>query len=95
MYGHTDKLAREIAKGLEKSGCIVKLYQVHETLSEDILIKMHAPRKSNDVPFINETDLPTADGILFGFPTYFGSVPAQIKTLMDSVGRVYMKSGDL
>ncbi len=52
---------------------------------------MHAPAKADDVPVITAADLPKADGILFGIPTRFGMVPAQIKSLMDSCGQLWMK----
>jgi len=64
---------------------------VAETLPAEVLEKMHAPAKSADVPIISAADLPQADGILFGIPTRFGMVPAQIKSLMDSCGQLWMK----
>jgi len=68
-----------------------KLFQVAETLPSVVLDKMHAPAKADDVPVITAADLPKADGILFGIPTRFGMVPAQIKSLMDSCGQLWMK----
>ena len=76
-------------KGLEKSGVTAKLFQVAETLPAEVLEKMHAPPKSDDVPIVTALDLPKADGILFGIPTRFGMVPAQMKTLMDSCGKLW------
>ncbi len=67
-----------------------KLYQVAETLPEEVLQKMHAPPKAADVPIIKPDDLKEADGILFGLPTRFGMVPAQIKNFMDSTGQLWM-----
>ena len=52
---------------------------------------MHAPPKSSDVPVITAADLPNADGFLFGMPTRFGMVPAQMKNFFDSCGQVWMK----
>ena len=46
MYGHIEKLAREVVKGLERSGVHAKLFQVAETLPTDVLEKMHAPPKN-------------------------------------------------
>lgn len=51
---------------------------------------MHAPPKAEDVPVIAAQDLPKADGILFGMPTRFGMVPAQVKSLFDSCGQLWM-----
>jgi len=54
---------------------------------------MHAPPKATDVPVITAADLLKADGILFGIPTRFGMVPAQMKALMDSCGQLWMSGG--
>lgn len=64
--------------GVEANGCQVKIFQVEETLSPEILEKMHAPVKP-DLPIITAAQLAEADGLLFGVPTRFGTPPAQIK----------------
>lgn len=64
-------------------GVEAKLWQVPETLSEEVLAKVHAPPKS-DVPIITPKQLPEADGFLFGFPTTFGSMAAQFKAFFDA-----------
>jgi multimeric flavodoxin WrbA len=90
-WGHIQQLAREVAKGVAESGVDVKLFQVPETLSQEVLEKMHAPPKAEDVPHITAADLELADGFLFGVPTRFGVVPAQIKTFFDSCGQLWNK----
>lgn len=87
-YGHIDKLAKSIVKGLEKSGAEVGRYQVAETLSDETLEKMHAPAKA-DFPIITADKLPEADGYLFGFPTRYGIMPAQFKAFLDSTGKLW------
>jgi len=72
------------------SGVNVELYQVAETLSPEILGKMHAPPKL-DVPVIDVAKLPEADGFLFGFPTRFGAMPAQFKAMFDATGSLWAK----
>ncbi len=67
-----------------------KLFQVAETLPKEVLEKMHAPPKAADVPVITPEDLKHADGILFGIPTRFGMVPAQIKAFFDACGQLWM-----
>jgi multimeric flavodoxin WrbA len=51
---------------------------VAETLSDDVLQKMHAPPKPS-IPVIKVDELTEPDGIIFGIPTRFGTMPAQIK----------------
>lgn len=89
-FGHIEKLARSVVKGLEASGVQAKLFQVAETLPKEVLEKMHAPPKSSEVPVISVDQLPEADGFLFGVPTRFGTVPTQIKNLFDACGKHWL-----
>ncbi|KAI7883991.1 NAD(P)H:quinone oxidoreductase, type IV [Lichtheimia hyalospora FSU 10163] len=88
LYHHIYKLALEVQKGLEAVGVEVKLFQVAETLSDEILTKMHAPPKP-DLPVISVEQLTEPDGLIFGIPTRFGSCPAQIKALLDATGKLW------
>ncbi|CBI18659.3 probable NAD(P)H dehydrogenase (quinone) FQR1-like 1 [Vitis vinifera] len=89
MYGHVEKLAQEIKKGAESvEGVEVKLWQVPETLPEDVLGLMGAPPKS-DVPVIKPNELSEADGFIFGFPTRFGMMAGQFKAFLDATGALW------
>ena len=46
-----------------------KLFQIKELLPEEILKKVRAPPKAQDVPVIQVNQLTDADGFLFGLPT--------------------------
>ncbi|CAM0138463.1 hypothetical protein VKS41_007076 [Umbelopsis sp. WA50703] len=89
MYGHIYTMAKEVQKGLEAQGVDVKLFQIAETLPEEVLTKMYAPPKQEDVPVITTEDLKAADGILWGIPTRFGSMPAQVKSFFDATGGLW------
>ncbi|PKI72947.1 hypothetical protein CRG98_006647 [Punica granatum] len=89
MYGHVARLAKEIKKGAESVvGVEAKLWQVPETLPEDVLAKLSAPPKS-DVPIISPDQLPEADGLIFGFPTRFGMMASQSKAFFDATGGLW------
>ncbi|KAL1567716.1 NAD(P)H dehydrogenase (quinone) fqr1 [Salvia divinorum] len=89
MYGHVEKLAHEIKKGVESvEGVEAKLCQVPETLSDEVLAKMGAPGRS-DVAVISPNELTEADGIIFGFPTRFGMMAAQFKAFFDATGGLW------
>lgn len=90
MYHHVATLAEEVKKGVESSGNKATIYQVAETLSEEVLAKMYAPAKP-DYPIATPDVLAEADGILFGFPTRFGNLPAQMKAFIDSTGGLWQK----
>jgi len=75
-------------KGIQEAGGDAKLFQVAETLSEDVLAKMHAPPKPADVPVLDDpATLEEFDGVLFGIPTRYGNFPAQFKTFWDKTGK--------
>ncbi|KAF8886662.1 flavoprotein-like protein [Gymnopilus junonius] len=93
MYGHVAKLAEAEKVGIEKAGGKAEIYQVAETLSEDILAKMYAPPKAA-YPIITPDILATFDAFLLGIPTRYGSMPAQWKSFWDSTGQLW-QSGKL
>lgn len=91
MYGHVEKLAKRMKKGVDgaEEGVEAFLYRVAETLPDDVLDHMKAPPKDPDVPEITAAELAEADGIIFGFPTRFGSMAAQMKAFFDSTGQLW------
>ncbi|KAI9128320.1 hypothetical protein K1719_001313 [Acacia pycnantha] len=90
MYGHVESLAREIKKGVDSTeGVEGVLYRVAETLPKDVLEMMKAPPKDDSVPVTAAEKLVEADGVIFGFPTRFGSMAAQMKAFFDSTGQLW------
>jgi len=85
MYGHIKQLAEAEKAGLKKAGIEADIFQVPETLSEEVLAKMHAPPKS-DYPVIDAKTLESYDAFLFGIPTRYGNFPAQWKAFWDTTG---------
>ena len=81
-------LAEAVKEGIESTGNNATIYQVKETLPEEVLQKMYAPAKP-DYPIATIEDLTEADGILFGVPTRFGAFPSQLKEFIDSMGGVW------
>jgi len=91
MYGHVYTLAKTVAKAVEASGVAdVKLFQVKETLPQDVLEKMYAPAKP-DVPILDPNDLVHADGVLFGVASRYGQASAQFKCFWDATGQLWAK----
>ncbi|EAU82170.1 NADH-quinone oxidoreductase [Coprinopsis cinerea okayama7 len=88
MYGHVAKLAEAEKAGIEKAGGTADIYQVPETLSQEILNKMHAPPKP-DYPLITVENIVNYDAFLFGIPTRYGNFPAQWKAFWDSTGGLW------
>ncbi|KAK9942375.1 hypothetical protein M0R45_008044 [Rubus argutus] len=92
MYGHVELMAKRIKKGVDSTdGVEGVLYRVPETLSSEVLEQMKVPKKDDhhEVPVIMPERLVEADGLLFGFPTRYGSMAAQMKAFFDSTGQLW------
>lgn len=89
-YGHIATLAEQEAKGATAAGAEVKIAQIPETLSADVLTKMYAAPKAAH-PVVTHDDLKWADGILIGFPTRYGNPAGQFKAFWDSTGGLWQK----
>ncbi|GMH06473.1 hypothetical protein Nepgr_008313 [Nepenthes gracilis] len=90
MYGHVEGLARRMKKGVDGvDGVEGVLYRVPETLPIEVLEAMKAPPKDDSILEISATELVEADGVLFGFPTRYGCMAAQMKAFFDSTGQLW------
>jgi NAD(P)H dehydrogenase (quinone) len=95
MYGHVWRLAEAVAEGArEVPGAAVKLLQVPELAPPDVLEKSGAKAARAafaHVPLAAVEDLAAADAILFGTPTRFGNMCAQMRNFLDQTGPLWMK----
>jgi NAD(P)H dehydrogenase (quinone) len=94
MYGHIRQLAEAEKAGIEKAGGTADLFQVAETLPQEVLDKMHAPPKPTDVPVLEDPSvLEQYDAFLLGIPTRYGNFPAQWKAFWDKTGKQWASGG--
>ena len=95
MYGHLYKMAEAVAAGArEVQGAEVSLYQVPELVPDDVLAKSGAKAARQafaHVPVIQVDQLAEADAIVFGAPTRFGNMAAQMRNFLDQTGGLWMK----
>jgi NAD(P)H dehydrogenase (quinone) len=95
MYGHIYKMAEAVAAGArEVAGADVKLFQVPELVPDDVLEKSGAKAARAafaQVPLIQPDQLAEADAIIFGSPTRFGNMCAQMRNFLDQTGGLWMK----
>lgn len=97
MYGHIYKLAEAVAEGArEVEGAEVKIYQVPETLPDDVIEKMGAVEQKklfSHVPVVTREMYPEilgeADALIFGTPTRYGMMTAQMRALFDGLGNLW------
>jgi len=94
-YGHIYKMAEAVAEGARQvEGANVQIKRVQETLSEEIVKKMgasEAQKAYDQIPVASTKDLEWADAIVFGTPTRFGNMAAQMKQFIDSTGSLWAK----
>jgi len=90
VHGHIRSLAESVKAGVESTGSEVTIYQVPETLPQEVLEKMHAPPKP-DYPIITPELLTTFDGFLSGIPTFYGNFPAQWKAFWDRTIKLWAR----
>jgi NAD(P)H:quinone oxidoreductase type IV len=95
MYGHIYRMAEAVAAGArEVKDTEVALYQVPELVPADVLEKSGAAaaRKAfAHVPLATVDGLAEADAIIFGTPTRFGNMAAQMRNFLDQTGGLWMK----
>lgn len=99
IYGHIYRMAEAIAAGArEVEGAEVNIYQVPETLSDEILGKMgaietkklfaHIPVLTRDM---YKDVLAGADALIFGTPTRYGMMTAEMRTVFDGLGELWSR----
>src|ERR1700693_875161 len=95
MYGHVYKMAQAVVRGVEPvPGPEVSISQVAELVPDDVLEKYgaKAARASfASVPIATVDQLPEAHAIIFGTPTRFGNMAAQMRNFLDQTGPLWLK----
>ena len=95
MYGHVSTMAEAVVAGArEVEGAEVALYQVPELVPADVLERSGAAaaRKAfAHVPVARPDQLADADALIFGTPTRFGNMCAQMRNFLDQTGGLWMK----
>ena len=93
MYGHVYQLAEAVAEGArEVPDTEVSLYQVPELMSDEALEQSGARNAREafaDVPVAEPAQLAEADAIIFGTPTRFGNMAAQMRNFLDQTGQLW------
>jgi NAD(P)H dehydrogenase (quinone) len=94
MYGHVYRLAEAVAEGCrDVPGTQVGLFQVPELVPQDALEKSGAAKARQGfahVPVASPMQLADADAIIFGTPTRFGNMCAQMRNFLDQTTRLWL-----
>jgi len=95
MYGHVYRMAEAIGEGARSvDGSDVELMQVQELIPDEILEKAGAKKARElfaHIPVAKPEDLADTDAIIFGTPTRFGNMCAQMRNFLDQTGGLWAK----
>ena len=90
-YGHVEAMAKAVAKGAsEVDGANVTIKRVPELMTEEAA-KAANFKTDQAAPEADPTELADYDAIIFGAPTRFGNMAAQMRNFMDRTGGLWME----
>lgn len=96
MYGHIYRMAEAIAQGVRDENDVnVEIYRVQELIPDAVLEKSGAKEAQKayaHIPLITPERIAEADAYIFGTPTRFGNMSAQMRNFLDQLGGLWMKN---
>ncbi|MDE2613209.1 MAG: NAD(P)H:quinone oxidoreductase [Burkholderiales bacterium] len=87
-YGHIETMAEAVAEGARSAGATVDVKRVPEIVPEALARASHF-KLDQAAPVATVDDLPQYDAIVFGVPTRFGNMAAQMKNFLDQTGGLW------
>ncbi|MBI5450703.1 MAG: NAD(P)H:quinone oxidoreductase [Gammaproteobacteria bacterium] len=91
MYGHVEVMAQAVAEGArEVAGADVVVKRVPETIPEG-QARAIGVKIDQSAPLATTEELAGYDAIIFGTPTRFGNMTAQMRNFLDQTGGLWMK----
>ena len=98
LYGHVRRLALAVAEGVESVPGIepvLRRVQEFEDIEREVIPQskhaLEVWEQHKDVPVCTLDDLKGADGLIFGTPTRFGNMTAQMKRLFDGAASLWLE----
>jgi NAD(P)H dehydrogenase (quinone) len=90
-YGHIEKMAAAVAEGARAVPATqLTIKRVPELVPEEIA-KKSGMKMDQPAPFCSVAELANYDAIIFGTPTRFGSMCAQMRNFLDQTGGLWVK----
>ena len=87
-YGHIETMAGAVAEGAREAGATVDIKRVPELVSAEVAKASHF-KTDQAAPVAQVSDLAEYDAIIFGVPTRFGNMAAQMKNFLDQTGGLW------
>jgi NAD(P)H dehydrogenase (quinone) len=89
-YGHVQRMADAVAEGARSAGADVMIKRVPELVPEEVARKS-GMKLDQPAPIATVDELPDYDAIIFGTPTRFGNMAAQMRNFLDQTGGLWLK----
>ena len=90
-YGHVERMAQAVAEGARSvSGTEVAVKRVPELVPEEVARKSGV-KVDQKAPIASVDELANYDAIIFGTPTRFGNMAAQMRNFLDQTGGLWVK----
>ena len=90
-YGHVEQMAYAQAEGAQRvPGAVVTVKRVPELMKED-MARAAKMKWDQAAPVADPNELENYDGFLFGTPTRFGNMAAQMRNFMDQTGGLWIR----
>ncbi|MBX3639738.1 MAG: NAD(P)H:quinone oxidoreductase [Nitrosomonas sp.] len=93
MYGHIEIMANAVAEGVRSvEDTEVAVKRVPELMSEEVARRVGA-KLDQSAAIATVDELSSYDAIIFGTPTRFGNMCAQMRNFLDQTGRLWLSGG--
>src|SRR6476646_3718591 len=90
-YGHVETMAEAVAEGARQvSGAAVTIKRVPEPVPDKVARKS-GHKLDHKAPIADPNELGDYDAIIFGVPTRFGNMAAQMRNFLDRTGGLWVK----
>jgi NAD(P)H dehydrogenase (quinone) len=91
-YGHTEAMAKAVAEGAASiEGTQVETKRVPELVPDEVAEKSGFKR-DQEAPIATVDELADYDAIIFGTPTRFGNMTAQMRNFLDQTGGLWAQN---
>jgi NAD(P)H dehydrogenase (quinone) len=89
-YGHIETMAGAVAEGVRAAGAQAVVKRVSELVPDEVARKAGI-KLDQAAPVATVDELPDYDAIVFGTPTRFGNMTAQMRNFLDQTGGLWAK----
>ena len=90
-WGHVEQMAEAVAEGARKvAGAEVTIKRVPELVPDEVAKQFHY-KLDQKAPIAQPAELADYDAVIFGTPTRYGNMAAQMKNFLDQTGGLWAK----